>query len=108
MKRLFLSIVILLGCSSLLFAQSFTNEKLYVSVDAGIGTLFGNSNISSFGADYRKDFNSGFSANIRANYLLNDIIQVGLKYNLFTASENLTFDTGSIPEDVQLNYIGPQ
>ena len=83
MKRLFLAIAVMVGCSSFLLAQSFTNEKLYVSVDAGIGTLLGKSNISSFGGDFRKDYNSGFTANIRANYLLNKEVQAGLKYNLF-------------------------
>lgn len=108
MKRLFLTIAMMVGCSSFLLAQSFTNEKLYVSVDAGIGTLLGKSNISSFGVGYRKDFNSGFAANIRANYLLNKGLQVGLKFNIFQASENLSSELGTIPEDVDLYYIAPQ
>ena len=108
MKRLFLAIAVMVGCSSFLLAQSFTNEKLYVSVDAGIGTLLGKSNISSFGAEFRKNFNNGFTANIRANYLLNKEVQAGLKYNLFQASENLTTGSGIVPEDVELYYIAPQ
>ena len=58
MKRLFLAIALMVGCTSFLLAQSFTNEKLYVSIDAGIGTLLSKSNISSFGAEFRKNFNT--------------------------------------------------
>lgn len=108
MKRLFLVIAMMVGCSSFLLAQSLADEKFYVSVDAGIGTLLGKSNISSFGGDFRKDFNSGFLTNFRANYLLDDFFQVGLKVNLFQASENLSTELGTVPEDVELYYFAPQ
>lgn len=40
-------------------------------------------------------------------YLLNKGIQVGLKFNIFQASENLSSELGTIPEDVDLYYIAP-
>lgn len=35
------------------FAQSFSGDKLFISVDGGKGVLFGKSNLSPFGVNYR-------------------------------------------------------
>ena len=36
------------------FAQSFSGDKLFISVDGGKGVLFGKSNLSPFGVNYRE------------------------------------------------------
>ena len=42
------------------FAQSFSGDKLFISVDGGKGVLFGKSNLSPFGVNYRGEYNGGF------------------------------------------------
>lgn len=108
MKRFFLMLAMVVICTPCLFAQSSENEKFQMSVDAGVGMLLGNSNISSYGANYRKDFNSGFILNVRTNYRVDDCFLVGLKLSNFIAGENLSTELGAIPEDVELYYIAPQ
>ena len=39
------------------FAQSFSGDKLFISVDGGKGVLFGKSNLSPFGVNYRGEYN---------------------------------------------------
>lgn len=109
MKRLFLLFVLITSTTASICAQSLTNERLSMTFDVGAGVLLGNSNLSSYGADYQKNFNCGLSANIEANYKIKKDFLIGAKFNLFTASENLGTKEGeSIAEDVQLYYIAPQ
>ena len=43
------------------FAQSFSGDKLFISVDGGKGVLFGKSNLSPFGVNYRGEYNGGLT-----------------------------------------------
>lgn len=115
MRKIFLAFCLYFISTAFINAQSVSNNKFSVSVDLGAGSVFGHSNLSSYGVDYRKEYKSGFSGNIKASYLLNKAFQVGLKFNLFSASENYNLARANdlakstqIAEDVELLYIAPQ
>ena len=73
---------------SLSYGQSASNERFSVSVDLGAGQSFGKSNLSPYGVGYRGEYKSGFSGNIKMNYLLGKAFQAGLKFNLFSDAAN--------------------
>ena len=115
MRKIFLAFCLYFISTAFINAQSVSNNKFSVSVDLGAGSVFGHSNLSSYGVDYRKEYKSGFSGHIKASYLLNKAFQVGLKFNLFSASENYNLARANdlakstqIAEDVELLYIAPQ
>ena len=53
------------------FAQSFSGDKLFISVDGGKGVLFGKSNLSPFGVNYRGEYNGGLTCNVLPGANLN-------------------------------------
>ena len=102
MRKIFLAFCLCFISTAFINAQSVSNSKFSVSVDLGAGSVFGHSNLSSYG-------------NIKASYLLNKAFQAGLKFNLFSASENYNLARANdlakstqIAEDVELLYIAPQ
>lgn len=109
MKKNSLLLFLLLLCATFIKAQNYNDRKISVSVDLGAGTHFAHSNLSSYGVGYRGEYKNGFSGNIKASYLLDKIFQVGLKFNLFSASENyeLVKDT-QVADNLDLIYIAPQ
>ena len=67
------------------FAQSFSGDKLFISVDGGKGVLFGKSNLSPFGVNYRGEYNGGLTCNV-----------------------NTLDDETNVADNVELWYLGPQ
>ena len=55
------------------FAQSFSGDKLFISVDGGKGVLFGKSNLSPFGVNYRGEYNGGLMCNVKTLYRIDKI-----------------------------------
>lgn len=109
MRKVIFTFTLCLISTVFINAQSLTNDKLSVSVDLGAGYLFGHSNLSSYGVNYRGEYKSGFSGNIKASYLLNKTFQAGFKFNLFSASENYDLTKGTqVADDLELIYIAPQ
>lgn len=41
------------------FAQNFSEDKLFISVEGGKSVLFGKANLSPFGVDYRGEYDGG-------------------------------------------------
>lgn len=109
MRRMFFTFSLCLISAVIMNAQSLSNDRFSVSVDLGAGRLFGHSNLSSYGVNYRGEYKSGFSGNVKASYLLNKVFQAGLKFNLFSTSGNynLAQDT-QVADDLDLIYIAPQ
>lgn len=109
MKRFILLFVLLSAVSFASFAQSSSEGKFTLSAEFGAGNLLGNSNLSPYGVSYRDAYDKAFSSNVEVFWLLDELWQVGLKYNFFTASENYEVDgVGMLAENVNLNYIAPQ
>lgn len=107
-KKLLFILLLLIGGNSI-FGQPAISEKFSISLDLGKGYLFGKSNLSPYGINYRGEYKNGFTGNIRGSYLLNRTYQVGIKYNFFTTSENYVLDKGEqVADDVTLQYIAPQ
>lgn len=105
----YIAIVVFLFNSTGLYAQ-FENEKDFlISVDAGKGVMFGKSNLSPWGVNYRKEHQDGFTANLKAFYRMEKCWIIGAKYSLFIASENYEINDGKpTVNDITLNYIAPQ
>ena len=102
-------IAILLLMATVSYGQSAPDTRLQITAELGTGVLFGPSNLSPWGVDYRGEYKSGFSGNLKALYQLNKILVVGLKYSLFAASENYALSKDErVADDVSLNYIAPQ
>lgn len=102
-------IAILLLMTAVSYSQNASDTRLQVTAELGTGVLFGPSNLSAWGVDYRNEYNSGFTGNVKALYRLNKILVVGLKYSLFVASENYELSKDErVADDVSLNYIAPQ
>lgn len=66
--------------------------------------------------DYLKELKSGFNFDIGGYYRVNDMIGLGLKYNLYTASASGTLTvpgpndqmlTGTVQTDDKINFVGP-
>lgn len=90
-------------------AQNFSEDKLFISVEGGKGVLFGKSNLSPFGANYRGEYNGGMMCNVKALYRVNKFWVAGLKVNLSGTSANYTLtDETKVADNVELWYIGPQ
>ncbi|SHI70746.1 outer membrane beta-barrel protein [Bacteroides stercorirosoris] len=109
MRKNSLTFFLFLLCTAFIRAQTYSDSKFSISIDLGAGSFFGHSNLSSYGVDYRGEYKNGFSGNIKASYLLDKKFQVGLKFNLFSASENydLAKETQAA-DDLDLIYIAPQ
>lgn len=109
MERMSLTFLLFLLCAPLIRAQTYDDSKFSMSVDLGAGTLFGPSNLSPYGVTYRGEYKGGFSGNIKAAYLLDKEFQVGLKFNLFSTSENYNLSKDiPVADDLDLVYIAPQ
>lgn len=109
MKTTILAFVFLLFGNVFVYSQSVGNEKLSVSVDLGSGSFFGHSNLSSYGVHYRSEYKGGFSGNIKASYLLGKVFQAGVKFNLFSSSEDYNLvKEKRVADDLDLIYIAPQ
>jgi hypothetical protein len=90
-------------------AQETWRQRISATFDMGIGVLTGNSNLSPYGIDYRKNYRNGFSGNMNLNYRFDDHMLVGLKFNGFKASGNYMLSADErVAEDLMLNYIAPQ
>lgn len=108
MKKLTLSFLFALSCI-VAFAQNDSSERFSVSVELGKGVLFGKSNLSPFGIDYRGYYSGGITCNIKALYRFEGFWTAGLKYNLFVTSGNYALaDETRVADDVELHYIAPQ
>ena len=91
------------------FAQSFSGDKLFISVDGGKGVLFGKSNLSPFGVNYRGEYNGGLTCNVKTLYRIDKFWVAGLKFNLSGTSANYTLDDETnVADNVELWYLGPQ
>lgn len=91
MRKLILSFLFVLS-SIIGFAQSFSGDKLFISVDGGKGVLFGKSNLSPFGVNYRGEYNGGLMCNVKTLYRIDKFWVAGLKFNLSGTSANYTLD----------------
>lgn len=108
MKKVFVCFLFVLFCMSV-SAQTYSGDKFIVSAELGQGVLFGRSNLSAFGVDYRGEYKKGFSGNVRALFLIDKSWAVGLKYNLFSSSANYAlFDGNRVADDVDVQYVAPQ
>ena len=85
------------------FAQSFSGDKLFISVDGGKGVLFGKSNLSPFGVNYRGEYNGGLTCNVKTLYRIDKFWVAGLKFNLSGTSANYTLDDKTnVADNVEL------
>lgn len=108
MRKLILSFLLLFSAMNG-FAQSFSGDKLFISVEGGKGVLFGKSNLSPFGMNYRGEYNGGLMCNLKALYRIDKWWVVGLKLNLSGTSANYTLnDDAQVADNVGLWYLGPQ
>lgn len=104
-------IVLFISGTVNLFAQAppKPNPKILISAEAGTSVLFGNSNLSPWGIQYRDQYKNGFVGNLKAFYLFKEIGAVGLKYSYFTDSENyLLTDNSFVADNVSIHYLAPQ
>ncbi|MFV0587819.1 outer membrane beta-barrel protein [Bacteroides reticulotermitis] len=107
-KSVFVAFMLCLGIS--MYGQERCGDsRVLVSVDFGKGVLFGKSNLSPLGVDYRGEYKSGYSINAKALYLLDKHWGVGLKYNYFGASQDyLLADNAKYADDIEMYYVAPQ
>lgn len=90
-------------------ATATADAPFSLTAEVGAGFLFGNSNVSPLGGDYRQHYNHGFAANVKLDYRLDQRWFVGLKYNYFLASEDYrTLDEQPVNDDLHLHYVAPQ
>lgn len=110
MKRLFIFSCFLLQSILWLSAQSTSvEERFSLEAEVGLGYLFGSSNLSPYGIDYRKTYNNGFSYNAKIGWMLDKTWIVGVKYNAFIASENYNREVeGKTADNLEVHYIAPQ
>lgn len=84
----------------------------YVGVSGGIGLTGGESNLSPFGMDYRKNYKNGRVADVQAGYRWSRFWSAGLRFNQLWASANYDVDAGNdafgYADDVKVSYIAPQ
>lgn len=108
MKRLLAcALLFIVVCS--VIAQNESLQRFIVSAEAGKGVLIGKTNLSPLGADYRNEYNSGYSINVKALYLLDEQIGVGLKGNIFCTTGNyLIDDETKYADNIEISYIAPQ
>lgn len=108
MRKLILSFLFVLS-AMVGFAQSFSKDKLFISVEGGKGVLFGKSNLSPFGIGYRGGYDGGLMCNVKALYRIDKFWVAGLKFNLSGTSANYALDDGTnVADNVDLWYLGPQ
>ena len=108
MRKLILSFLFVLS-AMVGFAQSFSKDKLFISVECGKGVLFGKSNLSPFGIGYRGVYDGGLMCNVKALYRIDMFWVAGLKFNLSGTSANYGLDDGTnVADNVDLWYLGPQ
>ena len=85
MRKLILSFLFVLS-AMVGFAQSFSKDKLFISVEGGKGVLF-----------------------VKALYRIDKFWVAGLKFNLSGTSANYALDDGTnVADNVDLWYLGPQ
>ena len=107
-KSFFVLLLLCIGCS-LSGQEKSSDSKVLVSADFGKGVLFGKSNLSPLGLDYRGEYKSGYSINAKALYLLDKHWGVGVKYNYFGASQNYLLAGGAkYADDIEMHYVAPQ
>lgn len=108
MKKVIVCVLFVLFCM-LISAQTYSGDKFIVSAELGQGVLFGKSNLSVFGVDYRGEYKKGFSGNVRALFIIDKNWTVGLKYNIFSSSANYALLDGErVADDVNVQYVAPQ
>jgi hypothetical protein len=84
-------------------------KKITATIDLGGGFLVGQSNLSPFGVDYRKNYSSGMNANVKLAYSFTKSESIGLKYNILVASGNYDIKgDASVADDLTLHYLAPQ
>jgi hypothetical protein len=90
--------------------QENQSGKITASFDwLGAGFMLGNSNLSPYGAHYRKNVTTGMTVNFKLGYLSTRNTYLGIKYNIFTAADNYALKSGaSVADDLTLHYIAPQ
>lgn len=108
MKRLLAcALLFIVVCS--VIAQNESLQRFIVSAEAGKGVLIGKTNLSPLGADYRNEYNSGYSMNVKALYFLDKQIGVGLKGNIFCTTGNYLIDNETkYADNIEISYIAPQ
>lgn len=108
MRKLILSFWFVLS-SIMGFAQNFSGDKLFISIDGGKGVLFGKSNLSPFGVNYRGEYSGGLTCNVKALYRIDKLWVAGLKFNLSGTSANYSLDDETnVADNIELWYLGPQ
>lgn len=91
------------------FAQNFSEDKLFISVEGGKSVLFGKANLSPFGVDYRGEYDGGMMCGVKALYRIDKFWVAGLKFNLSATSANYALDDETkVADNVELWYLGPQ
>ena len=67
------------------------------------GVLFGKSNLSPFGVNYRGEYNGGLTCNVKTLIELINFGFAGLKFNLSGTSANYTLDDETnVADNVEL------
>lgn len=108
MKRLLAcTLLFIVVCS--VIAQNESVQRFIIAAEAGKGVLIGKTNLSPLGADYRNEYNSGYSMNVKALYFLDKQIGVGLKGNIFCTTGNYLIDNETkYADNIEISYIAPQ
>lgn len=86
-------------------------ESKKFMVEAGVGGsfLFGHSNLSPWGIDYRKNYNKGQVLYGGMRYIFDDNTYMGVKVNLFSTTGNYEISgLGKVAENIYTYYVAPQ
>ncbi len=108
MKRLLICVFLFIFALSAI-AQNESAQRILVSAEVGKGILIGKTSLSPLGVDYRNEYSSGYSLNVKALYLLDKQIGVGLKGNIFCTTGNYLIDSDTkYADNIEISYIAPQ
>ncbi|WP_195405838.1 hypothetical protein [Bacteroides congonensis] len=108
MKRLLICVFLFIIALSAI-AQNESVQRILVSAEVGKGILIGKTNLSPLGVDYRNEYSSGYSLNVKALYLLDKQIGVGLKGKIFCTTGNYLIDGETkYADNIEISYIAPQ
>lgn len=108
MKRLLICVFLFIIALSAI-AQNESAQRLLVSAEVGKGILIGKTNLSPLGVNYRNEYSSGYSLNVKALYLLDKQFGVGLKGNVFCTTGNYLIDSDTkYADNIEINYVAPQ
>ncbi len=109
MKKIILALCLMGCCTFAALAQSSAEKgKISWETEFGAGLVFGDSNLSSYGVNYRGEYKSGFSSNVKIAYRFKNSRLLGIKYNIFTATGDYSIENNPVADNLKIEYIGPQ